>query len=237
MSSTDPADDLLPRATLETLGRFAAAMAHEINNPLGALVMNAEVAAMLLERGRTAELPAVLRQIQSDAMRCAAEVRGMAEVAAPARDTAAPFALGDALAAVHKRLSVRPGRSEESLQLDVAPRLPALTGNRNAIEYAFDQLARRVFASGAKRVRIVAALDGGGAIRVGVRADDDAPATAGSAPARVTRAAEQDAAIDITRCVLAGSGALLDIKGEAGRPVFDVRFTREDGPETPRAPA
>ena len=45
---------------LQTVLEAAATVSHEINNPLGALVLNAEVATMLIDRGRADELPAVL---------------------------------------------------------------------------------------------------------------------------------------------------------------------------------
>ena len=126
----------------------------------GALVLNAEVATMLIDRGRADELPAVLRQIQTDARRCAAKVRNMTDVAAPASAARTSFPLAETLSAVRQRMCRRLNRLLNTIALDVSPQLAPVHGNRDAIEYALYQLARQVYASGVDHPRISVAPHG-----------------------------------------------------------------------------
>jgi len=214
-----------PQEFLDTLGRFAAAMAHEINNPLGALVMNVEVATLLFDRGRTDELPAVLRQIQSDARRCAAKVRSMTDVATPAHRSAAHFELPVALQAVRRRMCRRLNRSIDSLPLELPSRAPIVVGNREAIEYALYQLARQVFASGVEQIRFAVASHGEGLVCLSIGASESPIAFPHSGqlvpPPRFTH---DEAALDVTRCLLAGSHAELFVSSHAGRLAYHVVF-------------
>lgn len=202
---------------LDTLGRFAAAMAHEINNPLGAVVMNAEVAALLLERGRLDELPGVLRQIQNDARRCAAKIRTMADVADPALVGSAPVALVEVVDAVRRRLCRRLDKPLEAVRVDIAPRLPQVRANRAALEYSLYQLARQVLAHGVG-LRITAESAGNEVrLSLGALAPVERPGRT-----QVPVSAEA-AALELTRALLAGSRARLDIAPpEGGAPGYVV---------------
>ncbi|HET7843417.1 MAG TPA: histidine kinase dimerization/phospho-acceptor domain-containing protein [Xanthomonadales bacterium] len=228
MSATlPPPDNLPPREVIDTLGRFAAAMAHEINNPLGALVMNAEVATLLIDRGRTDELPAVLRQIQSDARRCAQKVRNMADVASPVRVATARVPLGEALESVRRRMCRRLNRSVDAVLLDVPAPAPKVVGNREAIEYALYQLTRQVFASGVEQLRLaVDVRDGRVCASIGAA---DLPACAFPGEIHLgppPRYAHDEAALDVTRCLLAGSQAELFVTSHAGKLAYHVMFEK-----------
>lgn len=216
-------------ATLDTLRRFADAMAHEINNPLGALVMNAEVAALLIDRGRADELPAVLRQIQSDARRCAAKVRNMTDVAMPASRATTVFPLAETLSAVRQRMCRRLNRLLNTIALDVPAHLAPVHGNREAIEYAMYQLARQAFASGVEHPRIAVAMHGERAC-VSIGANEPGLAyPADGLVAPPPRFAHEEAALDVTRCLLAGSHAELFVSSHAGRLAYHVLFAPAGG--------
>jgi two-component system, NtrC family, C4-dicarboxylate transport sensor histidine kinase DctB len=58
-------DDLVHAAKLATLGQTAASIAHEVNQPLAAMRTYSDNAAVLLARGRTAEVKANLVSISS----------------------------------------------------------------------------------------------------------------------------------------------------------------------------
>ncbi len=55
--------ELVQAAKLATLGRMSAALSHEYNQPLAAIRSDAEIAGMLIERGRAAEAQANLTRI------------------------------------------------------------------------------------------------------------------------------------------------------------------------------
>lgn len=226
MSGASPNGEAGPvDKTLDTLSRFANAMAHEINNPLGALVLNAEVATMLIDRGRVDELPAVLRQIQSDARRCAAKVRNMTDVAGPAARSTNRFPLGEMLSAVRQRMCRRLNRLLNTITLDVPPQLAPMRGNRDAIEYALYQLARQVYSSGVDHPRIaVAAYGDRTCVSIGA---SDPPALAFPGHALLGAPpvfAHDEAALDVTRCLLAGSHAELFATSHGNRLAYHVLF-------------
>lgn len=222
-TSGTPASDV----TLGTLQRFAAAMAHEINNPLGALVLNAEVATMLIDRGRADELPAVLRQIQTDARRCAAKVRNMADVAAPASAARAGFALAETLSAVRQRMCRRLNRLLNTIALDVPPKLAPVHGNRDAIEYALYQLARQVYASGVDHPRVAVASHGERTcVSIGTNEPAGLAFPEDGVLAAPPRFAHDEAALDVTRCLLTGSRAELFVTSHGGRLAYHVLFER-----------
>lgn len=228
MSATPRASLRTPGGvTLDTLQRFAAAMAHEINNPLGALVLNAEVATMLIDRGRADELPAVLRQIQTDARRCAAKVRNMTDVAAPASAARTSFPLAETLSAVRQRMCRRLNRLLNTIALDVSPQLAPVHGNRDAIEYALYQLARQVYASGVDHPRISVAPHGDRTcVSIGASAPPGIAFPEDGALAAVPRFAHDEAALDVIRCLLAGSHAELFVTSHGGRLAYHVMFER-----------
>ena len=64
---------------LASIGTLATGIAHEINNPLGAIVLSVYVALRSLDEPSKTER--LLQQIQSDAERCARIIRGMMDFA------------------------------------------------------------------------------------------------------------------------------------------------------------
>ncbi|GAB4512205.1 MAG: sensor histidine kinase [Roseibium sp.] len=63
--------ELVQAAKLATLGRMSAALSHEYNQPLAAIRSDAEIAGMLIERGRAAEAKANLTRIEGMVARMA----------------------------------------------------------------------------------------------------------------------------------------------------------------------
>jgi len=61
--------DLAHAAALSLAGQLTASVSHEINQPLGAILANADAAELLLKAGRVAELPEVLADIRRDDLR------------------------------------------------------------------------------------------------------------------------------------------------------------------------
>jgi two-component system C4-dicarboxylate transport sensor histidine kinase DctB len=63
--------ELVQAAKLATLGRMSAALSHEYNQPLAAIRSDAEIAGMLIERGRAGEAKANLTRIEGMVARMA----------------------------------------------------------------------------------------------------------------------------------------------------------------------
>jgi PAS domain S-box-containing protein len=158
---------------LATLGTFAAGVAHEINNPVAAILLAAEVA---LERPRPHDTDSLerrtLERIADHARRCGAIVRSMLDFAAQGRRERRQH---DANELVTRAAALVEGYARErgaSLKLDCQPGLPRIRGNGVEIEQVFVNLLRNALESRRTPVTVevaTAALDG----RVRVTVSDD----------------------------------------------------------------
>ena len=71
-------------ARLSTVGALTASIAHEINQPMGAILSNADAAEMMLEQGTldTAKLREILADIRSEDLRASEVIRGLRKMLA-----------------------------------------------------------------------------------------------------------------------------------------------------------
>src|SRR5262249_10927034 len=119
-------------ARLSTMGELAASLAHELNQPLAAILGNAEVAAKMLGRDPVdlAELRAICRDIVSEDHRATEVIRRMRALVGKAPPSLAPLDIGsvifDVVRLVHSDAVVRQGR----VSVEVAPDLPPVRGDR-----------------------------------------------------------------------------------------------------------
>ncbi len=84
-------------ARISLAGQLASTLAHEINQPLGAILRNAEAASLMLERGNAdpAEIAAILADIRSDDQRAGAIIEHMRSLLRRKRPELAPVPLQD----------------------------------------------------------------------------------------------------------------------------------------------
>ena len=130
-------------ARVSMLGEFTASIAHEVNQPLAAIVTNGEASLRWLKRGEPGldEVQALAGRIVADARRAAdiiVRIRAMAEHKAPKRE---PLALeevvGEALAFMRHEIQTH----GVTLALDLAPGLPPMPGDRTQIQQVIVNLA------------------------------------------------------------------------------------------------
>jgi signal transduction histidine kinase/ligand-binding sensor domain-containing protein len=113
-------------------GELAASLAHEVNQPLTAIVANAEAGHHMLAAGPShhAELAEVLHDIAAQGMRASEVIGGLREFLRTGHPDARPVDLSEL---VHDMLSLVRRELEDSgvrLQLSLADRLPAVEGRR-----------------------------------------------------------------------------------------------------------
>ena len=110
-------DQLVVSEKLASLGKMAAGVAHEINNPLTTILINTH---LLLERsGRDADEGEALNLIADETTRCAGIVRGLLDFARLTPSQAVPTDINDVidrtLLLLEKQASVRNIRIEKAL--------------------------------------------------------------------------------------------------------------------------
>ena len=126
---------LIQSEKLASLGKMAAGVAHEINNPLTSILINAH---LMLERGKFSEdLTENLTLIAEETSRCAQIVRGLLEFA---RQTPSQKGLADinevaerTAQLLDKQASVR----NIKILKDLDPALPPLKLDKNKIQQVF----------------------------------------------------------------------------------------------------
>lgn len=111
---------------LSTLGEMASGIAHEMNQPLTAIVTYAQAARRLQQKGDTAELDQVLDKIAKQAERAAAIIRQMRSFVQRQDREQEVVEPGDLVHGVIQFLQMDTGRRNISIEPHVAPDLPPL---------------------------------------------------------------------------------------------------------------
>ncbi|MBM3294783.1 MAG: HAMP domain-containing protein [Candidatus Aminicenantes bacterium] len=132
-------EQLIISEKLASLGKMAAGVAHEINNPLTSILINAH---LLLERpGENEEDKETLTLIADETTRCATIVKGLLDFARQTPSKAAPTNINDivdrTLQLLEKQAAVRNIRIERNLDRS----LPPIEVDENKIQQVFSNLA------------------------------------------------------------------------------------------------
>jgi PAS domain S-box-containing protein len=117
---------------LAVMGELTASIAHEINQPLGAILSNADAAELLLEAGsgRLDEVRRILADIRKDDLRASQVIRRMRELLGKRPLERQPLDLNDVAAGVLQLLGADAARRGVALEIELAPGLPAVHGDR-----------------------------------------------------------------------------------------------------------
>ena len=128
--------ELAHASRLAVAGELTGSIAHEINQPLGAILNNADAADLILESGadRRAELRAILADIRRDDLRASEVIRRLRALLAKHEVERLPFDLNEAVSDVATLLRVEARRRR--LRLDIRPATTAATmvGDRIQIQ-------------------------------------------------------------------------------------------------------
>lgn len=130
-------------ARVALVGELAAAIAHEINQPLCAIVSNAQASQRMLSADEPdlAEVRETLQDIASDSLRASAvvsRVRGMLQKRCTER---APLQIGQAVEEVVALLSRQLSHSGVSVSIDLAEALPPILADRIQFQQVMLNLA------------------------------------------------------------------------------------------------
>ncbi|WP_020656103.1 ATP-binding protein [Massilia niastensis] len=210
------------------VGALSAALAHEINQPLGAILSNAETAELLLEAPHPShnELRELIAAIRADNQRAAAVLVRLRAWIANNAGQSQRLALNPLLHEVARILRVEVQMRDAELQLHLSDAVPEVVADGvqiqqvtlNLVLNAFDALQQ--MAPGQRRVSIRSSRNAAGGADVCVA--DSGPGLAGIAPERLfepffsTKPDGLGVGLSISRSILERHGGTLQVEQPAG---------------------
>jgi PAS domain S-box-containing protein len=167
--------ELLSRVSL--LGEMTASLAHELNQPIAAIVNNASAAMQYLERGRLdpKQLQEILTDVVGDGHRAYNIMRNVRNVIKKGTAIRAPINLNDVARAV--TYMIRPDAAAYlcKVELFLAQDLPAIEGDPTQIQQVLINLLHNAFDAmhdavpGRRTVEVATSCNGDSTISVAVR--------------------------------------------------------------------
>jgi signal transduction histidine kinase len=162
--------ELAHAARLSAVGELTASVAHEINQPLGAILSNAEAAELFLDADppRLDRVRQILRDIQQEDQRASAvirEIRGLARKQPPEPKL---LSLNDVIGDVMALVEADARRRAVQVETELAPRLPLVEGDRTQLQQVVLNLALNSLealgpvGAGERRIRIRTHANGSG---------------------------------------------------------------------------
>lgn len=166
----------LHASRLAVAGELTASIAHEINQPLGAILSNADAAEMLLESGRINrdELLQILADIKRDDLRASDIIKRLRAMLSPHEVERRRFSLNEIVADTAAVLRAEARRREVSLDYALEARRADVLGDPVQIQQVIVNLLLNAFDASAelppdaRRVR-VATSDTPGGVQLSVR--------------------------------------------------------------------
>jgi signal transduction histidine kinase len=154
---------LMHSERLASVGRLAAGMAHEINNPLEGMSNYLALLEHDLRDGRTAEAPALLGRVREGLGRAAGIVRQVLAFSDPGRAPKAPLDLAPLLAETVEFVRANPAFRGVAVRLAAGPGPLPVRGNRITLGQLFLNLL----------LNACQCQDGGGEIEVRAEREGD----------------------------------------------------------------
>ncbi len=162
---------------LATMSQMATSLAHELNQPLAAIVNNANAARRMMAKGTPsqAELADILEDVVADGQRAGGVIRGIRAMARPEEQEPVAFALGEVIGTLLPLITAEARARNIEVTTEVSEPLPALQGNPVQFQQILLNLAINAMdaldAPGAteRKVMIRAEAVGDGGVVISVR--------------------------------------------------------------------
>jgi signal transduction histidine kinase len=168
--------ELTRAARLATAGELTGAIAHEINQPLGAILSNADAGDLLLDSGtdRRDELRAILADIRRDDLRASEVIQHLRDLLGKQKLESKELNLNDVVKDLESIMRAEARRRGVALEIRLAPESLAIMGDRvqiqqvliNLVLNAMDAVAGE---SGDRRTVALSAAKGEGGAVLAVR--------------------------------------------------------------------
>jgi C4-dicarboxylate-specific signal transduction histidine kinase len=127
-----------------TVDQISTSLAHEINQPLGAILNNAEAARSLLSQGpgRPEVLPEILEDIIADALRAGEIIRKVRKVLRKGEARFEPLSVNGLIEESLEILKNNLALNDVELRLDLSPDLPEVEGDRVRLQQVILNLVK-----------------------------------------------------------------------------------------------
>ena len=168
--------ELAHAGRLATIGELTATIAHEVNQPLAAILANVDAAELLLESGKAGleDVRHILAEVRKDDLRASEVIRRLRALLAKHEMARERVELNETIAEVLAVLGAEAGRRQVELATDLDPTLPRVLGDRvhlqqvvlNLVVNAMDAMADTHVSQ--RRVAVRTALRQDGSVEVAV---------------------------------------------------------------------
>ncbi len=124
--------ELAHASRLATVGELTATIAHEVNQPLAAILSNVDAGELLLESGkaRLEDLRQILAEVRKDDLRASEVIRRLRALLAKHEMARGRLDLNEAIGEVLAVLGAEAGRRKVELATEFDPALPKVLGDR-----------------------------------------------------------------------------------------------------------
>jgi signal transduction histidine kinase len=141
--------ELAHASRLAVAGELTAAIAHEINQPLGAILSNAEAGMLLINSGsdRRQKVAEILADIRRDDLRASAVIRRLRLLLAKHEVERRPFLVNEAVNEVGALLRAEVHRRRVTLVVELSPTDGVVVGDRVQLQQALINLVLNAFDS------------------------------------------------------------------------------------------
>jgi C4-dicarboxylate-specific signal transduction histidine kinase len=175
--------ELAHASRLAVAGELTASIAHEINQPLGAILSNADAGELMLqsEGDHRAELRAILKDIRADDRRASEVIRRLRDLLDNHAHEHAPFQFNDVLRDLTSILSSEAKRRGMTLDIRPSATDTIVRGDRIQIQQVLINLvlnAMDAISELPEERRVVVVSTSNGAGRVAVQVSDNGPGIA-----------------------------------------------------------
>jgi signal transduction histidine kinase len=167
--------ELTHASRLAVLGELTASIAHEINQPLGAFLSNADAAELLLDSSHAPldEVRQILDDIRKDDLRASEVIRRLRALSQKRAIEVQPVDLNEAISEVFKLLRAESGRRGVVVEAELAAGLPIVRGDKVQLQQVLlnlflNGMEAMTDVAGAKKLTVRSGLDGNCCVEIAV---------------------------------------------------------------------